>query len=80
MRQTKDLSVVFWNDWLKADEDKRVKLVSQTMIARDLAEHMMHKLGRTKIKKSYYKNFTARTINEYFQDLEQAMMSKNHNI
>jgi hypothetical protein len=72
----RDIPEKFWNDWLKADEDERIKLVQKTMIARELAEHLALKFSKTKMQRKFIKEMAARNINDYFQDLEQFMISK----
>jgi hypothetical protein len=72
----RDIPEKFWNDWLKADEDGRIRLVQKTMIARELAEHLALKLSKTKMQRKFIKEMAARNINDYFQDLEQFMISK----
>jgi len=66
----------FWNNWLKADEDERIRLVQKTMIARDLTEHLALKFSKTKMQNKFIKELAARSINDYFNDLEQFMISK----
>ena len=51
MRQ--DIPEKFWTDWLKADEEQRIKLIQKTMIARELAEHAALRFAQSKIKKTF---------------------------
>jgi len=75
-----DIPEKFWTDWLNADEEQRIKLVQKTMIARELAEYAALRFAKSRIKKTFIKELTARTINDYFQDLAQVITSKNRNI
>jgi hypothetical protein len=72
----RDVPEKFWNDWLNAGEDKRVKLVQKTMIGKELAEHLALKLAKAKMQRKFISEMAARNINDYFQDLEEAVMSK----
>jgi predicted nucleic acid-binding protein len=72
----KNIAEKFWNEWLEANEDGRIKLVQNTMIARELAEHLTLKMAKAKIQKRFIKEMAARNINDYFQDLEQCMITR----
>jgi hypothetical protein len=72
----RDVPEKFWNDWLNAGDDERIRLVQRTMIGRELAEHLALKLAKAKIQRKFIDEMAARNINDYFQDLEQVIMSK----
>jgi hypothetical protein len=72
----RDIPKKFWNDWLNAGEDERIRLVQKTMIARELAEHLALKLVKTKMQRKLINEMAARNINDYFQDLEEVLASK----
>jgi predicted metalloendopeptidase len=69
----KDIPSEFWTKWLKSDEEKRIELVKNTLIAKELNELMLKRVGN-KIDKEHVKYMTARTINDYFQDLENTIL------
>lgn len=75
-KEKEEIPVKFWNDWLDSDEEKRIKLVQATMVARESAEYLLLRLKKSKVDKKFIKYTTARHINDYFQDLEQAMLSR----
>jgi hypothetical protein len=66
-----DTPARFWNRWLKADTEQRIKMVKKTLIARELAEYMLIKSGKT--QNPFFKQFAARSVNDYFEDLESAL-------
>ena len=72
----RDIPEKFWNDWLNAGEDECIRIVQRTMIARELAEHLALKLAKAKVQRKLINEMAARNINDYFQDLEQAIMFK----
>ncbi len=69
-----DIPTKFWNKWLDSDEEKRIKLVKKTLIARNLAEHLASKLKTKNI--NHIKDIAARAINDYFKDLEVVLMAR----
>ncbi|MCX6709951.1 MAG: hypothetical protein NTV63_03315 [Candidatus Woesearchaeota archaeon] len=75
-----DLCEKFWNDWLKADSEKRINMVQKTLIARELSDYLLLRLAnakdRSKIKKSFIKWTVARQVNDYFEDFESVLLSK----
>jgi hypothetical protein len=50
--------------------------VQKTMIAKELAEHLALKFAKAKMQRKFISEMAARNINDYFQDLEQIVMSK----
>jgi hypothetical protein len=79
-----DLCEKFWNDWLKSDSEKRIKMVQKTLIARELSDYLLLRLAdskdSSKIKKSFVKWTVARQVNEYFEDMESALLSNKRHI
>jgi hypothetical protein len=73
---TEDLPMKFWRTWLAADELKRLKMLRKTMIVKELSAHMMSKFSGAKLQKGFAEEFAARLVNDYFQDLECALMTK----
>ena len=73
MFMEKDIPSEFWTNWLNSDEEKRIDLVKNTLIARDLYELMLKRLGN-EVDKEHIKYMTARTVNDYFQDLETTIL------
>jgi hypothetical protein len=69
----KDIPSEFWKKWLKSDEEKRIELVKNTLIAKELYESMLKRV-ENKIDKEHIKYMTAKTVNDYFQDLETTIL------
>jgi hypothetical protein len=80
MSEKIDLCEKFWNDWLKSDSEKRIKMVQKTLIARELSDYLLLRLAdakdKSKIKKSFVRWTVARQVNDYFEDLESVLLSK----
>ena len=72
-----DIVTKFWNDWLDADEEKRIQIVKKTLIARELTERLRLITKGSKLKKSHIEDLVAHQVNDYFQDLENAMLARN---
>ena len=71
----KDTPSEFWTTWLKSEEEKRIELVKNTLIAKELSELMLKRLGE-EVDKEHINYMAARTINDYFQDLETTILMK----
>jgi hypothetical protein len=50
------------------------------MIVKELADYRAMNLNKAKISKKFIKEMAARNINDYFQDLEQALASKKQEL
>jgi hypothetical protein len=68
----RDIPEKFWNDWLNAGEDERIRLVQKTMIAKELAEHLVLKFVKAKMQRKFINEMAARNINDYKQNQKTA--------
>ena len=59
----------FWNEWMDSDTESRIKMLSQTMLARELTEHFKQKFRKTQVEESYVEDFSVRVFNDYLEDL-----------
>jgi hypothetical protein len=66
----------FWKEWLAADEDKRIKILQRTIVARELMDYRLVLLKNTKISMKFIREMTARELNEFIEDLENVRVER----
>jgi len=76
MKQQKHTPKRFWSQWITSDEEDRIKLLQQTMLVKELNEHLIIKFKKTKISKKFILGYASRFVNDYLQDLEQTIYQK----
>ena len=66
----KDYEIKFWKQWLEADHLKRLELVKKLAIIREA-------LTINQFPKKHQEKILANALNGYFEDLENAIRTKN---